>query len=189
MRVIRDPGFRRFRYKTIYFDCHRSRSRSALDDLHSDLSILVLESRHLGSTWSSTGAHSYSTGSNMPAPVRESPKALARDDRLLVVGYADEFGVCCSALNADPVQVGGGVGAGDGVVDFVCPVQALAGAAVGVKGRCPGTLEIRILGLPDVVGGVDWASWLGGVRAGTMSGCIEEMCGVKYDSLRSNSPK
>jgi hypothetical protein len=152
MRVIRDPGLRSLRHESIHLYRHSRRCSTALNHLYSNLPIYVLECTYFRTTRPTTCSNSDRARSDMSTPVRKSPQSLARDKRLLIIRYADEFGVCRAALNADPVKIGGYVGARDGVVNLVGPKQALAGAVVGVKGCCPGALEVGIFGLPDVVG-------------------------------------
>jgi hypothetical protein len=101
----------------------------------------------------------------MSTPVRKCPKALAGNYRLFVVGDANELGVCCAALNADPVEISRYIGARYGVVDLIGPKQAFACSVVRVPGCCPWTLEVSVFGLPDVMRCANWADWLRSIGA------------------------
>jgi hypothetical protein len=66
----------------------------------------------------------------MSAPIRKGPETLARNDRILIVGDANEFGVRRAALHANPVQISRNVSARNCVVDLVSPKQAFTCAVI-----------------------------------------------------------
>jgi hypothetical protein len=155
MRIISQPRLSSLRDQPRHFNNDSSTGGPSLYDLYTHFPVCAFESTYFRTTWPSRRPYPNGTWADVSTPIRERPQPLRRYYTLLVIADTDEFTVCGTALDANPVEVGCCVSFYYCIVDFICPEETFAGTITAVPRGSPCALEVGVLGLPDGVFCID----------------------------------